>query len=126
MSTRSWSPQRGEVVLVRFPFLEAGGRVQAKPRPAVVVSGRAIHKRTADVLIVAISSRPASQPLPTDYQIRHGTPEAGATGLKKTSWVKVSNLATVPRSAVTRRLGHLTPEVLQAVDDRLRLALGLV
>jgi mRNA-degrading endonuclease toxin of MazEF toxin-antitoxin module len=125
MSARSWRPQRGEVVLVRFPFLEAGGRVQAKPRPAVVVSGQIIHERTADVLIVAISSRPTSQPLPTDYQIPHGTPEAKAAGLKKTSWVKVSNLATVPRAAVARRLGHLSPAGLQAVDDCLRLALGL-
>lgn len=125
MSTRSWQPQRGEVVLVRFPFITAGGRVQVKPRPAVVISGPVIHQRTADVLIVAISSRPASQPLPTDYQIPHGTPEARVAGLKKNSWVKVSNLATAPRAAVARRLGRLTPAGSQAVDDRLRLALGL-
>ncbi|MDH7472810.1 MAG: type II toxin-antitoxin system PemK/MazF family toxin [Anaerolineae bacterium] len=125
MSQQRWQPRRGEVVLVRFPFLEIGGRVQTKPRPAVIVSGSAIHDYTADVLIVAISSRPASQPLPTDYEIRLGTPEATAAGLKKTSWVKVSNLAAVPRAAVGRRLGHLNPEGLKAVDDRLRMALGL-
>ncbi|HID87753.1 MAG TPA: type II toxin-antitoxin system PemK/MazF family toxin [Anaerolineae bacterium] len=125
MSPRPWHPQRGEVVLVRFPFLEIGGWVRVKPRPAVVVSGPVIHEQTADVLIAAISSRPTSRPLPTDYQIPYDTPEARAAGLKKTSWVKASNLATVPRAAVARRLGHLTAGGLRTVDDRLRLALGL-
>ncbi len=125
MSSRPWHPHRGEVVLVQFPFLDTGGQAQVKPRPAVVISSQVIHQQTADVLIAAISSRPISQPLPTDYPITYGTPEAKSTGLKRTSWVKASNLATVPRAAVGRRLGRLTPQGLQAVDDRLRLALGL-
>ena len=111
--------------LVRFPFLQTGGRVRAKPRPAVVISGQVIHDHTADVLIAAISSRPTSQPLPTDYPIRFGTPDFLAAGLRKTSWVKTSNLAAVPKSAVARRLGCLTPRGLQTVDNRLRLALEL-
>lgn len=125
MSRRNWRPQRGEVVLVRFPFLESGGQVQAKPRPAVIICGQVIHERTADVLIAAVSSRPTSRPLPTDYHISLDAVEAKVAGLKMTSWVKLSNLATVPRTAITRRLGYLTPAGLQAVDDRLRLALGL-
>jgi mRNA-degrading endonuclease toxin of MazEF toxin-antitoxin module len=100
-----WQPQRGEVVLVNFPFVDTGGQAQAKLRPAVVVSGQVVHQTTADVLIAAISSRPASQSIPTDYEITIGTLEHKRAGLKKTSWVKASNLANIPRSAVTRRLG---------------------
>lgn len=125
MSTRPWQPQRGEVVLVSFPFIDTGGGVQAKPRPAVVISGRMIHQTTADVLIAAISSRPASQPLPTDYQIVADTPEAQLAGIKMTCWVKASNLAAVPTSAVSRRLGHLSIAGLRQVDQRLRIALEL-
>lgn len=122
---RSWQPQRGEVVLVRFPFLDAEGSPQARLRPAVILSGDAIHRHTADVLLAAISSRPTSAPLPTDYQIPAGTPEHEAAGLKVTSWIKLSNLANVPRSAIARRLGRLIAASLQQVDERLRLALEL-
>ena len=125
MSAASWHPRRGEVVLVQFPFLESPGSAQAKLRPAVVISGDAIHRETADVLIAAISSRPGSVPLSTDYQIMLGTSESRLAGLVMTSWVKVSNLAAVPKAAVLRRLGRLTDEGLRAVDQRLRLALDL-
>jgi mRNA-degrading endonuclease toxin of MazEF toxin-antitoxin module len=111
--------------LVSFPFIDVGGAAQAKPRPAVVISGRLIHQTTADVLIAAISSRPASQPLPTDYQIVAGTLEAQLAGVKMTCWVKTSNLAAVPKAAITRRLGSLSAEGLQNVEHRLRLALEL-
>lgn len=40
-------------------------------------------------------------------------------------WVKLSNLATVPKAAIARRLGDLPPTGLQEVDDRLRQALDL-
>jgi len=110
-----WRPQRGET----------DGQAQAKLRPAVVVSGQIIHQTTADVLIAAISSRPTSQPLPTDYEITIGTPEHRRAGLKKTSWVKASNLANIPRSAVTRRLGRLTLVGIKELDKRLKLALDL-
>jgi mRNA-degrading endonuclease toxin of MazEF toxin-antitoxin module len=112
-------------VLVNFPFVDTGGHAQAKPRPAVVISGETIHQTTADVLIAAISSRPTSQPLPTDYKITVGTPEHKRAGLKKTSWIKASNLANIPRFAVTRRLGRLGPACLEELDKRLKLALEL-
>jgi len=120
-----WRPQRGEVVLVNFPFVDTGGQAQAKVRPAVVVSGQIVHRTTAEVLIAAVSSRPTSQPLPTDYEITVSTPEHKRAGLRKTSWVKASNLANIPRSAVTRRLGRLTPTGLKELDKCLKLALGL-
>jgi mRNA-degrading endonuclease toxin of MazEF toxin-antitoxin module len=123
--SNSWIPQRGQVVLVRFPFLPAGGVPQAQVRPAVVVSGPAIHDHTADVLIVAISSRPISHALPTDYELVLGTPAATAAGLRQTSWVKVSNVAAVPKAAVIRRLGQLPPSAIQAIDERLRMAFDL-
>jgi mRNA interferase MazF len=124
MSPR-WRPQRGEIVLVKFPFMDTGGQAQAKLRPAVVVSGQIVYQTTADVLIAAISSRPTSQPLPTDYEIAIGTAEHKGAGLKKTSWVKASNLANIARSAVIRRLGRLTPTCLEELDKCLKLALEL-
>jgi len=116
--------QRGEIILVRFPFIGSHAALQAKVRPAVVVSGPLFHRHTADVIVAAISSRPASSPLPTDYEIHLDTPEASASGLKRDSWVKAGTLATIPRRAALRRLRRLTAAGLQAVDECIRRALG--
>lgn len=124
--TRKWTPRRGDVVLLRFPFIDsATGAVTTKMRPALVVSGSAIHRHTSDIIVLAISSRPASRPLPTDFEIRQHTPEFQRSGLRVTSWIKASNITFVPRSAVHRRVGHLPAQVLQLVEERLRLALEL-
>ena len=123
MNSRRWYPRRGQVVLVDFPFVKSDGQIQTKLRPAVVVSSPVIHRHTTDVLIAAISSRPRSRSLPTDYEIRYGTPAARSAGLKKNSWVKASNLVTVPKEVVSRRLGFLTSRDLREVDRCLRIAL---
>lgn len=90
----------------------------------MIVSGPTFHRHTADVIVAAISSRPVSSPLPTDYEIRLGTHDALAARLKRDSWVKAGTLATIPRKAVRQRLGQLTATGLQAVDERILRALG--
>lgn len=95
---------RGEVVLVSFPYLDTGGAPQTKARPALVLSDKIVHDHTADVIVAAISSRPASRPLPTDVQISAGSREHKAAGLNITSWIKVATLAAILRTAVSRRL----------------------
>ncbi|MBI3762846.1 MAG: type II toxin-antitoxin system PemK/MazF family toxin, partial [Chloroflexi bacterium] len=90
-----------------------------------VLSDKIVHDHAADVIVAAISSRPASRPLPTDVQISAGSREHKAAGLKVTSWIKVATLAAIPRTAVSRRLGRLDSDALDEVEKRLRLALGL-
>jgi mRNA interferase MazF len=50
---------------------------------------------------------------------------ARATGLPKDSVVNVSQLATLDKASLVERTGTLPPRLLRAVDDGLRLALGL-
>jgi mRNA-degrading endonuclease toxin of MazEF toxin-antitoxin module len=121
-----WNPRRGDIVLLHFPFVDATtGQVATKMRPALVVSGGTIHTHTADVIVVAISSRPGSRTLPTDFEIRQGTPEHGASGLRTTSWIKTSNIMNIPRSAVHRYIGHLPQATHSLVDQCLKRALDL-
>lgn len=117
---------RGDVVLVAFPYLEASGIAQSKVRPALIVSGQHVHTHTADVIVVAISSRPASTPLSTDIQLMAGSAEYKAAGLKMTSWIKVASLAVIPKLAITRRMGKVTPTTLIEVEKQLKTALELL
>lgn len=117
--------ERGDVVLVAFPYLEASGSLQSKVRPALVVSGPNLHAHTADVIVAAISSRPTSVPLPTDVHLIAHSPEHTAAGLKTTSWIKAATLATIPRAAIHRRMGKLSGATLSEVEKRLRASLEL-
>jgi mRNA interferase MazF len=50
---------------------------------------------------------------------------ARSGGLSKASVVNVSQLITIDEAFLSERVGRLTPRLLAAVDDGLRLALSL-
>jgi mRNA interferase MazF len=109
--------QRGEVVLVQFPFSGPSGK---KDRPAVVVSTGAYHDEWDELLVVAITSRPPRTTRATDYALL----DWKAPGLHQPSWVR-THLATVQRTLIIKKLGDLTARDLQAVEGCLRLSLGI-
>ena len=117
--------QRGNIVVVAFPYTEPNGRVVVKGRTALIVSSAWVNQNTADVLVAAISSRRPAQSYPTDFRIVVGTPTFQRSGLRVTSIVKTAVLATIPQSVITRRLGSLTTDEMQQIDRRLRASLEL-
>lgn len=50
---------------------------------------------------------------------------ARGTGLSRPSVVNVSQLITIDKSFLSERVGRLSPRLLTAVEDGLRLALSL-
>lgn len=117
--------QRGDVVVVAFPYTESDGRIIAKGRPALVVSGDWVNRNTADVIVAAISSRVPRQQYPTDLPLVAGTPVYAPSGLTMTSIVKGAALATIAQQAVSRRLGRLDQAAMTQMDACLRAAFGL-
>jgi mRNA interferase MazF len=111
------SYQRGDVVLIQFPFSGLAGQ---KDRPAIVMSVDIYHHRWDELLVVAITSKPPRTMRPTDCPVQ----DWQAAGLQQPSWVR-SHLATVHRQLVIRMLGNLTTSDMQAVEAGLRVALGL-
>jgi mRNA interferase MazF len=92
--------KRGNVVLIRYPFTDLTG---AKARPALVVTPDHLLPRLEDVLCLFISS----------------------AGLKRRSVLRMHKLALLHKVLVLRVLGEGDPSLMDAVDQRLRLALGL-
>ncbi len=117
--------QRGDVVVVAFPYTESDGRIIVKGRPALVVSGDWVNRNTADVIVAAISSRVPRQQYPTDLPLVTGTPVYAQSGLTMTSIVKGAALATIAQQAVSRRLGRLDQVAMAQMDACLRAAFGL-
>jgi mRNA interferase MazF len=109
--------QRGDVVLVPFPFSDLSTR---KVRPAVVVSGSLYHTTEPDLILAAITSKIAAATGPLDYVLS----DWQAANLRYPSALKPV-LFTLDPVRVLHRIGALTPSDLAEVDQRLRRALEL-
>jgi mRNA interferase MazF len=109
--------QRGDVVLVRFPFTDLSG---SKRRPAVVLA-----EYPPDVIVAFISSVIPSMPELSNVILRPSSHSFAATGLKVASVIRLRKIATLEQSLVTRQLGQLDLAVLTAVDEALLAGLGI-
>jgi mRNA interferase MazF len=97
------------------------GSAPAWRRPVLVVSADAFNRSTIKTVTVAavtsnlrLAAAPGNVPL-----------AAGSAGLEKDSVVNVSQLVTLDKSDLTRRLGTLDRLKIGQVDAGLRLALNL-
>jgi mRNA interferase MazF len=90
-------------------------------RPVVIVQSDAFTRSAIRTVIIAtVTSNVALGDAPGNVVIgRRGT------GLRTESVVNVSQVLTVDKSVLTKRLGRVAPRVMDAVDDGLRLVLGL-
>lgn len=102
----------GDIVLIRFPHtnLHSG-----KLRPALVVA--ITPDQYQDVLLVLISSR-IQQAIPDfDVVINYSDADFELTGLKVSSVIRLSRLATMDSTLINARLGSITSERLSQVKD---------
>lgn len=110
-------PDRGDVWRVDLDPVR--GHEQAGKRPALVISVDALNHSAAELAVVLpITSR--------DKGIRsHVRVPAQEGGLDRTSYVKCEDVRSVSVARMETRLGTVRAETLRAVEDRLRLLLGL-
>jgi len=116
------NPLRGEVILCQVP-MPSTGLQQFKLRPAVVISKNENNRRLADVIVAPCTSNVSRQREPTQYLI--AGPEIATTGIRVPSVAKCETLFTIPKSLIMRRLGSLSANGMETVDDCLRNALSL-
>jgi mRNA interferase MazF len=107
--------QRGDVVLVPFPFADAQA---TKTRPALVVSDPGYETETGNLIIAQITSQASK--FFSDYPLKSWK----GAGLVKPSIVRLK-LATLASSLVRYRPGRISPAELAEVDNRLRKVLRL-
>lgn len=111
--------RRGSIVLAIYPFTDLSS---AKRRPALVVS--ATGRPGRDCILAFITSRTGSSKA-TDLVLDPADSDFSATGLRVQSSVRCGKLMTLDRSLLTGRLGQVSRRLMDKVDARLRIALGL-
>ena len=108
---------RGEIWLVGLDPTK--GREQAGMRPALVISVDIFNHGAAE-LVVAIPITSRAKGIPLHVEI--APPEGGLT---MTSYVKCEDVRSISTSRLVRKLGIVTSSTIDAVEDRLRILLGL-
>ena len=107
-------PNSGALVIVDFP-----GVTGIKRRPAVILSSPLYHRERPDVILGIITSQIDSATAASDYLLQNWK----AAGLHRPSVFRAF-LVTLPRSAITARLGNLSETDWQAVRERVKVALA--
>ena len=88
-----------------------------KIRPVAIVSRDDVSARRGRATVAPITS--AISDLPTRVLVNH------LEGLARLSAINCDELQTIPKAQLTRRLGRLSTEKIDALDDALRFALQL-
>lgn len=104
--------QKGDIVLISFPFTNLQG---AKRRPAVILSAGSL-----DVIVCFITSKVFISS-PTNFIVN---PEE-RNGLKKVSAIKVDKIATLDKELIKGKIGELSTDQITEVNLRLKNLLRL-
>jgi mRNA interferase MazF len=109
---------RGTVVLVALD--PAHGHEQRGSRPCVVVTDAAVStdQRFPMLAVVPLTGTPGEGALYPGVRPGH-------SGLRRPSWALVDQLRAVDKRRVAKVFGMVSLEELAAIDDGLRLFLGL-
>lgn len=110
--------KRGTVVLVSLD--PTRGHEQRGARPCVVVTDPAVSsdQRYPMLAVVPVTGTPGEGALYPGLR-------PGTSGLRQPSWALVDQLRTVDKRRVSRVFGLIAAEELAAIDDGIRLFLGL-
>jgi mRNA interferase MazF len=109
-------PQRGEVWLVNWN--PARGSEQAGKRPALIIQNDVGNEYASTTIVAALSTKIRVYPM----NVLLEPPEGGLT---KPSTVKTGQILTVSKDRLEKKLGAISLEKVQEVDQALRLSLAL-
>ena len=109
-------PRRGEVWLVNWN--PARGSEQAGKRPALVIQNNIGNEKAPTTIVAAISSSVRIYPMNVEINPPEG-------GLDCPSSIKTSQILTVAKERLEKRLGQLSKDKMDDVDKAIKLSLAL-
>jgi len=113
--------KKGDIVVVKFPFLVKGkGEVQ-KGRPALVVCDDKVEKRYKDVILAAITSHVPENIMEMELILE----PLETTGLVKKSLLRLDFLMTIPEELISRKIGRLSESLMIEAEQKLRKLFGI-
>jgi mRNA interferase MazF len=112
--------KRGDIVLIAFPFSDLSAN---KVRPALVLSPE--DPTEVDVVLALITSNVQRPLRSSDFLLKRSSPEYPTKGLKSDSVFRMSKVHNLRKALVKRHLGFASRKLMEELDEKLKLALGL-
>ena len=112
-------PRRGEIYLVSFdPTI---GHEIKKTRPALIIQNDIANQYSPITIVAAITSKFDIPPYPTDVVM-----DPKESGLSQPSAVVLSQIRSIDRRRLIKRIGHASAGTLERVNQALLISLGLM
>jgi mRNA interferase MazF len=102
---------RGDIVWADLSPVR--GHEQAGARPVVVLSHDVFNERSGTVIAMAITSQEQRAGFPLTLEV----PEE--MGLTKRAWVKIGQVRTLSNERLGKKIGRMTPELLEQLVEGL-------
>ncbi|MFQ6119505.1 MAG: type II toxin-antitoxin system PemK/MazF family toxin [Methanosarcinales archaeon] len=115
--------KRGDLVLIKFPLVQDFSKI--KERPALIIQNDIGNRYSPNLIVASISSKIPSVSYPTHFAIRADSEVGSKAGLKVDSNIETEIIMTIPKFLVVKKLGSLPPEIMQIVDKKIKISLGL-
>jgi mRNA interferase MazF len=113
---------RGDIVLVDLPQTKGGaGHEQVGTRPALIVHEEATSNTLSVIMVIPFTSQLNAQSFPHTILIQ----PSAENGLNYPSVLLIFQLRAIDRNRITDTIGHLDENIMEHVNDQLRLLLGL-
>ena len=110
--------KRGDLFYVNLD--PTRGSEQAGARPVLVIQNDVGNEYAPTVIIAPLTTKTFSKHYPTNVNVPKGT-----AGLKEDSTLLLSQIRTIDKSRLERKLGHLPSDLMHQVDEAIKISLGL-
>ena len=110
-------PKRGEIWIVNWN--PSRGSEQAGKRPALVIQNDIGNQKAPTTIVAAVSTTVKLYPMNVLLQPPEG-------GLLRPAIVKTSQILTVAKERLEKRIGRLSPATMADVDRAIKLSLDLL
>jgi mRNA interferase MazF len=106
-------PEQGDILLIPIPFTDLSSR---KRRPVIVISNDIYNHKTADIVVVAMTSSPAT----SDYSFTITSSDLDRGKLNRPGRVRVDKIYTLSQSIVVKTFGRVNSNVLDRIRSTLQ------
>ena len=106
-------PEQGDIVLIPVPFTDLSSQ---KRRPVVVISNDVYNRKTADIVVVAMTSNPA----PVDYGFMIASADLEEGTLNRPAKIRVDKIYTLAQSIVVKTFGRVNSATLDRIRQTLQ------
>jgi mRNA interferase MazF len=106
-------PEQGDILLIPIPFTDLSSQ---KRRPVIVISNGIYNRRTADIVVVAMTSSLAA----SDYSFTIASSDLAQGKLNRPGKVRVDKIYTLSQSIAVKTFGRVSSNVLDRIRSLLQ------